>query len=386
MTSSLRELKGMKINPNASMRMVLQLRFDWYEANNYIAKRAVNAGRNMQECMTPAMGGWKYTCECGTERILNKVCHNRSCPACNGKHNKEWMEFHRERLVDTRYLHMVFVLPEELNAKFLKNKEGMTDILFKVVYKILKKKYGKLTGGIIMMEHTEGSTLTLHPHIHCLIMLGMFDEKRKKFTEISGDQYVVSKIEKEFEEEYKKAYRKLEGIKKEQRDIFLDSLKGFTVWKKEKYKNSAEAVLGYFANGVRGGCISNDRILEVTEEIVKIAYKNKQTKNKWGTMDLEIDEFIKRVLLHIPGKNQKLVRMRGVFASPKRKVLEDCKEVVEGKKIRLKTRKEKKKQARETEPKIVVHCAICKKEMKITAEVPRIERKRVVHFGLKKVS
>jgi hypothetical protein len=259
-------------------------------------------------------------------------------------------------MVDTKYLHIVFVQPEEYNKAFLADKKKMTDILIRAIYKVLQKRYGKIHGGIIMMEHTAGSTLTLHPHIHCLVMLGTFDEETNKFREISGDKYNVSEMKEEFAEAYKKEYKKETG-RQENR---LYEKEGFKVWKEAKYGNSAEAVLGYFSKGVRGGCISNDRILEVTETTVIIAIKNEQTKNEWAEMELSINEFIKRVLLHIPAERQKLVRKYGIFATSKTKALEKCIEVVEGRKVKLKTKKETIKAEREIEEKKYVICPKCK--------------------------
>ena len=217
----------------------------------------------------------------------------------------------------------------------------------------------------------------MHLHLHCLVMLGAYDEKTGKFTEIGLNNYEVKELKKEFEEEYKKEYRKIEkNLKRSIMDI--DKVGKFGVWKAKKYGNSAEAVLGYFSNGVRGGCISNDRILKVTEDVVTFAYKNEQTKGNWAEMELPINEFIKRVLLHIPADRQKQVRKTGVYASSKRKVLEKCKEAVEGKVIKLKTKKEKKTAERDQREKFVKVCPKCGKEMKIREEIPPVHSEREI--------
>lgn len=353
----MKALRMKKRQEDADMRKVLRIQLSTYERSRKINRTALKALENISKCRMPERGGFVYPCECGESVILYKSCHCRSCPMCNAGANTKWREFHKERLVDTKYLHMVFVQPEEYNKAFLKDKKTMSDILFKVIYRILRKRYGAINGGIIMMEHTAGSTLTLHPHIHCLIMLGVFDEETNKYREISADKYNVSTLEKEFEEEYKKEYEKVTGEKENR----LYSKDGFKVWKEDKYRDSAEAVIGYFAKGYRGGCISNDRILEVTKTTVTIAIKNEQTKGEWSEMELSINEFIKRVLLHIPAERQKLIRKYGVFASSKRKTLEKCKEVVEGRKVKLKTKKETVEAERKIEEKIKVICPRCGK-------------------------
>jgi diadenosine tetraphosphate (Ap4A) HIT family hydrolase len=375
--SEKKKLKDLKKDADADLKKVIRLRFSHYERTHRISRNVIDAIEWIESCRTSRLGGWQHTCECGEIVTMYKSCHNKSCPVCNGYENKKWLEFHRERLVDTKYLHLVFVLPEELNEIFLKNKKEMSKLFFAVVQKILKKRYKGKTGGTIITEHTEGSTLTLHLHLHCLVMLGGYDEETGKFVEIGQSNYKVKKLKEEFEKEYKSGYKKIE--KNLNRSIMFDIEKTgkFGVWKAKKYRNSAEAVLGYFSKGVRGGCISNDRILKVTEEVVTFAYKNEQTKGEWAEMELPIDEFIKRVLLHIPAERQKQVRKTGVYASSKRKVLEKCKEAVEGKTIKLQTKKEKKAAEREIGEKVSVICPVCKKVMKVSGIISPVRREKI---------
>jgi predicted RNA-binding Zn-ribbon protein involved in translation (DUF1610 family) len=354
---------------NATVQRAFQIRLEHYDKNHKVAKTAINAGRYIANCRTSKLGGWKYPCECGEEVIMYKSCHNKSCAICNGNENKEWLEFHRERLVNTKYLHIVFVVPEELNDLFLKNKKKMTDYFFKVVKKILKKRCLKLTGGTIMTEHTEGGTITLHPHIHCLVMLGGYDEKNKKFVEIKSSKFKDEEMQAEFKKEYRKGFKKLEKELEKKGKVYIDQVTGFSVWREEKFQNSAEAVLKYFSNSVRGGPISNDQILKVTETKVTFAYKNEQTKNNWEEMELGIDEFIKRILLHIPESRQKQVRKTGVYASSKKNVLEELKELLEGKEVKLETKKEKKKAKREIEEKVSFFCPVCGAKLMWSEEI-----------------
>jgi len=154
--SSLRTFKREKY---ATMRKVIELGFSTFNKKNRISREGGKAGRAMGKCRTAKMGGRKYACECGEEVIIYKSCNNKSCPECNGHENNEWLKFHKERLIDTKYLHIIFVMPEELNDPLLKNKKELTNLFFKVVQKILKKRYKGMTGGIIITEHSAGSTL-----------------------------------------------------------------------------------------------------------------------------------------------------------------------------------------------------------------------------------
>lgn len=361
---------------NATVNLAFEIRFGYYDKNHKIDKTAASAGRFLAKCRTSALGGWKYPCECGEIVIMYKGCHNKSCDVCSKNENMEWLEFHRERLVDTKYLHIVFVLPEALNDIFLKNKKEMTELHFKVVKKIFKKRYMKLTGGTIMMEHTAGGTLPLHPHLHCLVMLGVYDEKNNKFEEIKSSKFDDEEMKAEYEKEYRKGFKKIEKELKQKEKIDIDNVTGFSVWREEKYKNSAEAVVKYFSNSVRGGPISNDQMLKVTESTVTFAYKNEQTKEEWSEMELPIDEFIKRFLLHIPAERQKQVRKTGVYASCKKDVLEKLKTLLEGKVVKLETKKEKKKAKREKGEKVSFFCPVCGAKLTKSIEIAPVRREK----------
>lgn len=363
---------------NATVNLAFHIRFGHYDKNNKIDKTAAEAGRFLAKCRTSELGGWKYTCECGKEVIMYKGCHNKSCDVCSRHENIEWLEFHRERLPNTKYIHSVFVLPEALNDIFLRNKVKMTDLHFKVVKKILKKRYKKLTGGTIIIEHTAGSTQTLHPHLHCLVMLVGYDEKNNKFVEIKSSEFKDEDMKAEYEKEYRKEFKKIENKLNQKEKTDIDNVTGFSVWREEKYSNSTDAALKYFSNSVRGGPISNDQILKVTESTVIFAYKNEQTKQEWSEMKLPIDEFIKRFLLHIPAKRQKQVRKTGVFASCKKEVLEKLIELIEGKKVKLETKKEKKKAKRELEEEIVVFCPNCGAKLTKSIEIAPVRREKIL--------
>lgn len=369
-----RKLKDYVRESDATVQKIIRIGFPIYERNHPISRHVIDVIEWLMNCRTSKLGGWAYTCDCGEEVIMYRGCHNKSCAVCSGKANKEWLEFHKERLVKKKHLHIVFVLPEELNGMYLKNKEKMTDLFFQIVQKILKKRYKGKTGGTIIVEHTEGGTITLHPHLHSLVMLGVYDEKNNKFEEIKSSKFKDEEMQAEFEEEYRKGFKKIEQDLEKKERIDIESVTGFSVWREEKYKNSEEAVIKYFSNSVRGGPISNEQILKVTKSAVTFAYKNEQTNQEWTEMELAIDEFIKRFLLHIPAKGKKQVRKTGVYASSNKVVLEKLKTLLEGKVVKLETKQEKKKAKRELEEKIVVFCPNCGAKLTKSIEISPVRR------------
>ena len=87
----------------------------------------------------------------------------------------------------------------------------------------------------------------------------------------------------------------------------------------EKYSHG-DGVLTYLARYLKGGPISNSRIIEVTDTNVTFNYGRKRRE----LMTLPIDEFIDRFLQHVPFKNARLVRSYGLYSPSKKGDLEKC--------------------------------------------------------------
>jgi hypothetical protein len=91
----------------------------------------------------------------------------------------------------------------------------------------------------------------------------------------------------------------------------------------EKYPHGC-GVLTYLARYLKGGPISNSRIIEVTDSNVTFNYGRKRRE----LMTLPINEFIERFLEHIPQPNAILVRSYGLYSVNKRGELEKCRELL----------------------------------------------------------
>ncbi len=80
----------------------------------------------------------------------------------------------------------------------------------------------------------------------------------------------------------------------------------------------------YLARYLKGGPISNNRIIEVTDNNVTFNYGRKKRE----LMTLPINEFIHRFLEHIPQPNAILVRSYGLYCQNKKEELLRCREVL----------------------------------------------------------
>ena len=140
-----------------------------HQPNSY-QLRVLNA---LALCQTSALGGHKYQCDhCGNVHIGYNSCRNRHCPKCQGSNQTLWVEDRINNAYAVQHYHVVFTVPEALNAICLIDSKWFYNKLFDSVWQTLRTfgytQYG-VEGGAICVLHTWGQNLSLHPHIHCLV-------------------------------------------------------------------------------------------------------------------------------------------------------------------------------------------------------------------------
>ena len=131
-----------------------------YNPNSYIL-RTLHA---LRICRTSALGGHKEKCDsCGHIRISYNSCRNRHCPKCQASKQAFWAEDVSERIIDTKYFHIVFTVPEVLNEICLLKSKLFYSTLFKAVWGTLHTfgytEYGVETGTLAVL-HTWGQNLS----------------------------------------------------------------------------------------------------------------------------------------------------------------------------------------------------------------------------------
>ena len=131
--------------------------------------------RAIEACRTAALGGHVERCaDCAHERIAYNSCRNRHCPKCQWRAARDWLEARQADLLPVEYFHVVFTLPPTVAAIAYHNKAVVYAMLFEAAAETLKtiaadKKHLGCEVGATMVLHTWGQTLTLHPHVHCIV-------------------------------------------------------------------------------------------------------------------------------------------------------------------------------------------------------------------------
>jgi len=81
---------------------------------------------------TAVLGGHLDECtSCGHRAISYNSCRNRHCPKCQAGARDRWLAARRQELLPTRYVHVIFTLPQRLASLALQNKKVFYDLLFR---------------------------------------------------------------------------------------------------------------------------------------------------------------------------------------------------------------------------------------------------------------
>ncbi len=94
--------------------------------------------RALTLCRTAALGGHTTACDhCGHLESSYNSCRNRHCPKCQGSAQAAWLADRQREVLNVPYFHVVFTLPDTLNALALRNPQRLYALLFHTVAETL---------------------------------------------------------------------------------------------------------------------------------------------------------------------------------------------------------------------------------------------------------
>jgi hypothetical protein len=165
---------------NSEIRQLLQKKIFNHPSINKYNNFSQAVFSKLSKCHTKEIGVHQFKCNnnsCGHVHQQYHSCGNRHCPNCGGAKRDRWIDDRMGELLPTKYYHIVFTVPQELHGIFLCNRKIMFDLIFESGHYTLTKLGRDLqwlgaTPGIVSILHTNGQTLTFHPHIHCIVSGG----------------------------------------------------------------------------------------------------------------------------------------------------------------------------------------------------------------------
>jgi hypothetical protein len=287
-------------------------------------------------CRTAALGGHVERCDrCDHQRICYNSCRDRHCPKCQSLARAQWLEDRRCELLETQYFHVVFTVPQPIAAIALQNKGIVYNILFRAAAETLRTiaadpKHLGAQIGFFAVLHTWGSTMTHHPHLHCVVPGGGISTDGTRWISCRPRYFLavpvlaslfrrlfLDYLRQAFDDGDLQFFSSLETLR--MRNAFLRHIaptwkKDWVVYAKRPFAGP-EQVLEYVARYTHRVAISNGRLLDINDGKVKFRWKDYRDGNRHKTMTLGADEFIRRFLLHVLPDGFQRIRYYGFLAN-----------------------------------------------------------------------
>jgi hypothetical protein len=329
---------------------IVRLYGEEFRRTHRLCRAQLRALGAIEQCRTAALGGHVDRCDqCGAEKISYNSCRNRHCPKCQSLDKERWLEKRRGELLPVAYFHVVFTLPEDLNALAVGNPRVIYALLFRCASETLltiaaDPKHLGARIGILAVLHTWSQTLLLHPHLHCIVPGGGLSPDDQQWV-AGAERFLLpvrvltrmfrGKFLAGLKDIHQEGRLSLSGEAEALRDPFrfrdfLDGLyrKVWMVYSKPPF-GGPEQVLSYLARYTHRVALSNRRLVGLEDDQVTFTYKDYRQGNQVREMTLSAEEFLRRFLLHILPDRFVRIRHYGLFANRRReKDLEQCRNLL----------------------------------------------------------
>jgi hypothetical protein len=303
-------------------------------------------------CRTAALGGHRDRCsDCGHVAASYNSCGNRHCPKCQGNARLRWLEARQGELLPTRYVHAVFTVPRELGPVALQNKKVIFNLLFRASAQTLLEvaadpRHLGAEIGFFSVLHTWDQRLLFHPHIHCVLPAGGLAPDHDRWISSSQRFFLPVKVlSRVFRGKF------VAGLKTAFSDgslrfhhslLHLADRRRFAAWLRTLFRHDwvvyakrpfggPEHVLRYVGAYTHRVAISNHRLVALNDDNVYFRWRDSAHGNKRKLMNLHLDEFLRRFLLHLLPRGFVRIRNFGILANRRRaRLLPICFQLLRG--------------------------------------------------------
>jgi hypothetical protein len=282
------------------------------------------------------MGGRLHRCTaCNAETPLYNSCGNRHCPKCQASDRAVWLESRRQELLPVEYFHVVFTVPQELAPLAAAHPAVFYNLLFRAVRETLlqvaatPRHLGAQIGGLMVL-HTWGQTLELHPHVHVIVPGGGLSFDGQRWLSCQPGFFlpvrVLSRLLRgKLLAFLKQAYDRGDLLWTGGLALLADPQqfarllaplyqKEWAVYAKPPH-HGPEQALKYLARYTYRVAISNERIESLDDGQVTFRYKAYAHGHRWRRMTLAAHEFLRRFLQHVLPRGFVRIRSFGLLAN-----------------------------------------------------------------------
>lgn len=273
-------------------------------------------------CGTEELGFHSYECQqCGHNKTVCHTCKSRFCSSCGKKATEQWIEDNLNSLPNVPWQHITFTLPEQFRPFFWVNRD-LANHLVKITANIITKLgwQKKLTPGIFVAIHTFGRDLKTNVHFHVSITSGGLSLDQKKWIpnfyihhQIIKNMWrrdVIAKIRKLRKNDNLKLPPDLQKL--------YPSYASFNSWLNFLYNKSwvvhlqkvctdHKRNIKYLGRYLKRPPMAETRILKYDGNDVTYRFLDHHDK-QMSSITMPVEEFIKRLIMHIPDSNFRLIR------------------------------------------------------------------------------
>src|SRR5438128_878221 len=285
----------------------------------------------IESCRTATLGGHVARCEdCAYTTIAYNSCRNRHCPKCQGAAAKQGLAEREADLLPVPYYHVVFTLPTAIADIAYQNKALIYDLLFKASAETLTTiaadpRHLGARIGITAVLHTWGSAMTHHPHVHMIVPGGGISLNDERWVACRPGFFLpVRMLSKLFRRLFLEKLTAMHAAGRFQFfgdhahladaqafEAFLAPLKKtrWFVYAKRPFAGP-KAVLAYLSRYTHRVAISNRRLISADDKAVTFKWKDYRIEegDRYKTMTLATNEFIRRFLIHVLPKGLHRIR------------------------------------------------------------------------------
>ena len=300
-----------------------------YAENHPLNPRQWQVCHHVLSCRTEALGESQWQCEhCGHEARFYHACRDRHCPRCQRQASERWRDRQLSQTLEVAYHHVVFTVPEALNAWAELHPEVLYDQILKSTWETLKTFAAdpkRLDGqlGATLVLHTWGQTLVRHLHVHCLVPGGALGadgawhpaRSTYLFPVRALSRYfrghLVASLRRRFEAGELHRLANAGELKR-----LLDALMAqeWVVYSKACLGHS-DTVVSYLARYSHRTALSDSRLVDFQDGQVRLRYRDYRDGDRQKILSLSSEELLRRFLLHVLPKGLMRIRHYGFLAN-----------------------------------------------------------------------
>ena len=305
----------------SKIRLILEDHWsDFLKLYNKKVRRNVKEEVNkVLRCKDIRHGFIEFRCDkCNVSKKVGFTCKSRFCTSCGKVYTDKWVDNMLGNLINVRHRHIVFTIPEELRKFFGADRQRLK-ILPKCAAKAVTSWMYKLnkseefTPGIITVIHTFGRDLKWNPHVHMMVTEGGVGRKTE-WRHIRHFSYEAlrKRWQKVLLDEVTAICGNSKSMRALRNKLYQNNGEGFYVHAKTEI-TSAKIAAKYIGRYVGRPAIAESRILKY--DGVNVTYKYTRHEDYKVVIEtVHAYEFIKKLIIHIPEKNFKMVRYFGIYS------------------------------------------------------------------------